>query len=42
MALVEFIRPEVKFDGINELQAQITSDTGLAKLILLGKPPEFR
>ena len=42
VALVGFIRPEVKFDGINELQAQITSDTGLAKLILSGKPPEFR
>jgi len=42
VALVGFIRPEVKFDGINELQAQITSDTGLAKQILSGKPPEFK
>ena len=42
VALVGFIRPEVKFDGIGELKAQITSDTRLAKKILSGKPPEFR
>ena len=42
VALVEFIRPEIKFEQIEELKAQITADTGLAKKILAGKSTNFR
>ena len=42
VALVEFIRPEKKFDGIEALREQICSDTGLVKKILHEMPKEFR
>ena len=34
VALVEFIRPEQKFNGIEDLTAQIKKDCAQAKLIL--------
>ena len=42
VALVEFIRPEKKFDGIEELKNQIIADSGLAKKILSGKLTDFK
>jgi len=42
VAFTEFIRPEIKFEGIEALKAQIDSDTGLAKEMLARKPTEFR
>ena len=41
VALVEYIRPEQKFDGIEALKAQIASDCGLAREMLANKGPEF-
>jgi len=41
VALVDYIRPEQKFDGIEALKAQIDSDCGLAREMLANKGPEF-
>lgn len=35
VALVDFLRPERKFDGIGELKAQIAEDCGQARIILV-------
>jgi riboflavin kinase/FMN adenylyltransferase len=43
VALVEFIRPEVKFDGIASLRAQISNDCSAARRLLEGiKPDDLR
>ena len=41
VALVDYIRPEKKFDGIEALKAQIEADCGLAREMLANKGPEF-
>ncbi len=38
VSLIEFIREEKKFDGLESLRAQIAADTELAKNILLAEP----
>lgn len=38
VALVDFVRPEKKFDGLDALKAQIAADADRAKLILAGYP----
>ncbi len=39
VSLVEFIRPEKKFSGLDALQAQIAEDAQTARAILAGVPP---
>ena len=41
VSLVDYIRPEQKFDGIEDLKAQIDADCGLARQMLANKGPEF-
>ena len=41
VSLVDYIRPEQKFDGIESLKAQIDADCGLAREMLAHKGPEF-
>jgi riboflavin kinase/FMN adenylyltransferase len=41
VSLVDYIRPEQKFDGIEALKAQIDADCGLAREMLANKGPEF-
>lgn len=38
VSLIEFIRPERKFDGLDSLKAQIATDTGKAREILAALP----
>ena len=40
VALVDFIRPEQKFSGLDALKAQIAADARRAREILAGLPPE--
>ena len=42
VALVEFIRPGIRFKGIEELKAQIKTDSERARVTLARKPVEFR
>ena len=39
VALVEFIRPELKFAGLDALKAQIAADAARARTILAAEPP---
>ena len=34
MALIDYLRPEKKFDGLEDLQAQIAADCGEARRLL--------
>jgi len=38
VALIEFIRPERKFAGLDALKAQIAEDAAQARIILAAQP----